>query len=1450
MIFLKRKNAQIYRVLSVNENLTIRWKVLCVLLCLNIFLPYNTNSFPLSDLKYNNARFKRITIDDGLSQNFVPAITQDKIGFIWMGTKDGLNMYDGYRFTVYRHDAFDTYSLSDNFVTVIYCDSKGRIWAGTLNGGLNVFDPNARRFYSFQHHPDDSNSVSSNNVLAITEDKNGDIWVGTNTRGLNRLHIKDKETFPFPENVSVTRIKETVDGISLENASILSLTTDSNDRLWIGTDFCILMASISDEEPVFRHIQSRLLSHTTYEASYPVESEFAGRSIFEDKDGEIWMLNRHGLFRFLPGQGIFQQFILADPGYDLFRCLAATSFVNKGEKEIWLCKEDRIVVVNTATGKVSEIIQDTNNNEGLQPGHLISLFVDRSGTMWIGSNGYGVSLFDPYSTKFGYPDDTFITPDNNNIFSSRNLSICSFYTSSEQDANLWIGATSGFYLVNRKESRIKPISTERGLVNDEGLVVYSITGDKNGLLWLGSSWGLISYNPKTGDSKVYGTMLRDNNSDTDTRVAKVWLRNDEIWVLTPNSIALFDKLTGHFEHFRYNDHPVNRFKEMVYPVFHENNTGNFWLGTPDGLQYFNVTTRRFQVYKNDPQNPESLNFNDVRAVLADPFNPGQYLWLATGGGGISRFDINTRTFRSYTEKDGLANRMVYGMLTDDEGSLWLSSNKGLSKFDIKKEEFINYSVSDGLQGNEYNSGAFFKCPDGEMFFGGIKGYNNFFPDMIKHKQFAAPVVFTAFNLLNDTKKDRKTRILDEFLNSGSVHLSHNLNFFNIEFSSLDFSASNKKRYAYSFTRKGEQWIDLEGNRFISFTDVKPGNYTLRVRGTNSDGIRSNNEAVMSIIITKPWWKRNLAYLAYILILTWIIYRLRKYEMARILLQNRIKIADFETKKQKEVNLMKSQFFANISHEFRTPLTLIKGPIEELISATDDFQKQQTLNLMQYNTDKLLNLVNQLLDLSKLENGQYTLEVSRGDVNRFLSGSVMMFSSLAEHKNIRLLFVEDDSINEFKLHEDFYFDRDAMQKIMSNLLSNAIKFTPDGGKITVTTSLHEWKFNEKAFEITIADTGIGIHKDKLPFIYDRFYQVDSSPNRIYEGSGIGLAYVKELVDAHKGTISVESKPDEGTSFKVRFPLGVEYYKNGKVIISDKYEPIELNGFIPHIENNNQKKPHILPIISLKDKPIVLVVEDHSEVRQYIMDCLKDSFTMLEAVDGLKGIQIANDTIPDLIISDVMMPGMDGFEFCNKIKSGEKTSHIPVIMLTAKATADDKIHGLGTGADDYLSKPFNTKELLARAKNLIENRRLLREKFSGNTIIKSSEISVSSRDQLFIEKLLKVVEANMDNEKFGVENLSAAVAMSQSQLHRKLKALINQPANHFIRMVRMNRAKELLEKDAGNISEVAYKVGYEDPGYFSKTYKAFFGQLPSEVKMPKKSKTVSINSDFSLNNKNCF
>jgi signal transduction histidine kinase/ligand-binding sensor domain-containing protein/DNA-binding response OmpR family regulator len=1379
--------------------------------------------------KYSNAIFKSLTINEGLSQNFVAAIAQDNLGFMWIGTKDGLNMYDGYRFKVFKHDPFDTFSISDNFVKVIYCDRKGRIWIGTLNGGLNVFDRHSGRFFHFTHNPGDERSLSSNNVQAIVEDINGDIWVGTNTSGLNRLRINDQDAFPDPENVSISRIKQTIEGFSIENVAILSLISDSKNTLWIGTDQLILAADVSNEEPVYRQVSCGTTARSKYITDYPVESESAGRSIFEDEDGEIWMFNRFGLYKYHPDQQLFVKFRLADPDYNLFRCLAATTFSYKGQKEIWISKEDRLVIMNALTGGISEIMHDRSRTDGLQRGHLITLFTDRGGTMWIGSNGYGISLFDPYASKFGYPSDFYRAPDGS-VISCRDLSIRSFYKSEGNDKSLWIGSNSGFFRVNRNTGELKPVTTANGSINDEGLIVYSIAGDKDGTLWLGSSWGLISYDPKTNFSKVYHTGLEDSPETFDTRISKVYVRDEQIWVLTANSIALFDRDSGTFEHTRYNNDPVNRFKEQVYPCLYEDPEGNFWLGTPNGLQHFIVKTRQLQAYVNDPGNPESLGFNDVRAIVADPFQPEKYLWMATGGGGFSRFDIASQTFRNFTEKEGLSNNMVYGLLVDDLGFLWMSTNNGLSRFDINTESFTNYVVSDGLQSNEFNSGAFYKSKNGELFFGGIKGYNHFSPAELEHKQYHSPVVFTAFNLLHEAKKDLLKKLSDDFLNTSQISLPYNLNYFNIEFSSLDYSSSSKKEYAYSFTQKGEQWIDLNDNRYISFTDVKPGTYTLRVKGTNSDGVWSNHEAVMSITITRPWWTRNWAYAIYFILILLAAIAIRKYELSRIMLRNRIRIADFEAQKQKEVNLMKSQFFANISHEFRTPLTMIKGPIEQMIDKSDDKEQKQVLRVMHKNADNLLNLINQLLDLSKLENRQYTISVAPGDIVSYLNGLVMSFSSLTQQKQIELSFNGDPAVSSDLIKNNFYFDRDAMQKIINNLVSNAVKFTPSHGRIDVGVTLQNNDFNGQAVEIVVSDTGIGIPQEKIPFIYDRFFQVDSSAGKSYEGWGVGLAYVKELMDAHKATISVESQPGKGTAFKLRFPVGRGHYDDDQIVVDHDKAQVDNLQHTDLFEDAVYplKNTTLSPSGDSADKPVVLVVEDHTDVRRFVCDGMKDEYVVLEAAHAADGLKLANDNIPDLIISDVMMPGMDGFEFCEQIKTSEKTSHVPVILLTARASDEDKIQGLETGADDYLTKPFNTKELLLRVRNLIENRRLLREKFLSNTVIAPAQISVSSRDRQFMEKLLRVVETNINNERFGVEDLAAGSAMSQAQLHRKLKALVNQSANQFIRSVRMHRAKELLEKDAGNIAEIAYMVGYGDPGYFTRTYRTFFGILPSDVR----------------------
>ncbi len=576
-----------------------------------------------------------------------------------------------------------------------------------------------------------------------------------------------------------------------------------------------------------------------------------------------------------------------------------------------------------------------------------------------------------------------------------------------------------------------------------------------------------------------------------------------------------------------------------------------------------------------------------------------------------------------------------------------------------------------------------------------------------------------------------------------------------------------------------------------------------------------------------WWPGSWTYLLFLTLLIVITISFRKYELSRIRFRNRLRIMNFETKKLKELDQLKSQFYSNISHEFRTPLTLIKGPLEQLREEEDDPQKKMLLEVMYSNTSRILELINQLLDLSRLESGNNRVRVFNGDLMAFVKGVTMSFASAAKKKSISLNIIEDPDFEQGKLADDFYFDPDILEKIIINLLSNAIKFTPAGGNVTVKVCRLAAKDDKEWLVLIIKDTGIGIPEDKLPFIYDRFYQVDQEKKIEYGGTGIGLAYVKQLVRAHRAKIHVLSSEGHGTTFILKFPVGRNHYLPGQILqpesipVTESHRTTKTESRIESFFSVNNKE------VNFDAKPLVQIIEDNPEVRKYIVYSVQQEFTILESAEAIDGFRLAEESIPDLIISDIMMPGLDGYELCKKLKSSGKTSHIPVILLTAKTNDADRIRGLEFGADDYLAKPFNVKELKTRIRNLINSRMALRQKFTSNSIIRPEEISVTTRDAALMEKLLGVVEKNIGNPAFSVEDLGREAGMSSSQIHRKLKATINMPANHFVRSVRMHKAMSLLRMNAGSISEISFMVGYEDPGYFTKTFRKFFGKLPSGI-----------------------
>jgi signal transduction histidine kinase/DNA-binding response OmpR family regulator/streptogramin lyase len=952
----------------------------------------------------------------------------------------------------------------------------------------------------------------------------------------------------------------------------------------------------------------------------------------------------------------------------------------------------------------------------------------------------------------------------------------------------------------------------------------------DGKIWSATTEGVFCYDPAAESVRQYKYSESDTTGLPQKEVFAVFEDHQKnIWAATENYFCrLIDIQKGIFQSFQYQTPLL--YNQRVRPVIYQDNSGIFWLGTRNGLIRFNLDQKTFFTYRNDPEKLNSLNNDNINSICADPKNPDKILWLGTSGGGLNQFNIAEGTSKHFTEKEGLPNNVVYGVLSDSKGNLWLSTNKGLSKFNPKEKTFRNYDVNDGLQSNEFNTGAYFKNSSGEMFFGGIKGLNYFYPDAIEDNPHIPNIVLTNLKLGDKyiTNKSSNSVLQKTISETTELVLSYDEDVITFEFASLDFSAPEKNQYAYKLDNLNKDWIYSGSYRSVTFTHLPFGEYILRIKGSNNDGVWNEEGVALKLIITPPWWSRWWAYLLYGLFILSVLYLIRRYELNRLKLKNQLKLEKVETDTLRNLDQLKSHFFANISHEFRTPLTLILGQIESVLSSKLEIKEKGKLQVANRNARRLLTLINQLLDLSKLEAGSMELKAEQHNIISFLKSVFFSFESLAESKKIHLKFESKYSSIPVR------YDTDKMEKIICNLISNALKFTPENGEIKLRVNIVS-----SNVEIRLRDTGSGIPSESLPHIFNRFYQVDGSSTREHEGSGIGLALTKELVELHKGQISANSKEGEGTEFIIHLPIDDSKIENEKTYElsnntdSQKNNLNEFDDSETELIMDYQNQDSIIKDQSNVNKEIILIVEDNTDVRVYIREQLEADYKVIEASNGEEGITNAQIEIPDLIITDVMMPKMDGYQFSKKIRTDEKTSHIPIIMLTAKAGLDDKIEGLETGIDDYLTKPFSAKELKVRVKNLIYQRQELRKKFSSALIIKPSEVSTVSIDQAFLGKVMQTIESNFENEQFSVDVLAEQLNMSVSQLNRKLNALIDQPPGHLIRTFRLQRAADHLKQNLGTVAEICYKVGFNDQAYFSRAFKKQFGVSPSEYKSVEKS-----------------
>ena len=815
--------------------------------------------------------------------------------------------------------------------------------------------------------------------------------------------------------------------------------------------------------------------------------------------------------------------------------------------------------------------------------------------------------------------------------------------------------------------------------------------------------------------------------------------------------------------------------------------------------------KKFVIFKSDVNDPRSISGDLITAIYEDKKRD---VWFGTNIG-LNKYVRSTNSFIHYTEKEGLPNNLIFVIEGDGHGNLWLSTNKGISKLNPETGEIKNYDVTYGFTSNRfYFTGC--KTENGEIYFGGPGGVTRFNPDSIKDNPYIPPIVITSF------------RIFDKHLPFGNkIKLPYDKNFLSFGFAALSYLSPERNQYAYKMEGFDKDWVYSGNTHNVSYTNLEPGKYIFKVRGSNNDGVWNEVGTSISIIISPPWWRANWAYISYGFIIVLILYGLRHYELNRVELKNRMKMDEAVLKEREETDKIKSRFFANISHEFRTPLTLILGPAEKITSKTSDESIIKDARIIKRNSKRLLQLVNQLLDLSKLEAGKLKLAATKGNIVSFVKGIALSFESLSEEKDITLKIISE------KEFVEVYFDKEKMIKILYNILSNAFKFTLPEGKIAIAV-----KENDKDVEIKIRDTGIGIPKEEVPKLFDRFYQVDSSFTKDYEGTGIGLAMTKELVELHHGNISVESEKGRWTEFTLKFPLGRNHLKDEEILPDEKTgKSKELISEEEYYFSESIKKEtgNEIDTDSLKEeKTIILVVEDNYDMREYIKESLGEDYLVEEAVNGEQGIRKAEKIIPDLIISDMMMPKMDGNEMTKILKHDEKTSHIPIIILTAKSEQENKLEGLETGADDYLTKPFDIRELQVRIKNLISIRKKLQEKYSKNNYIgKQDKKKLSSLDEKFMNKVMEVVENHLGEEDFSIEEFDKELGMGRVQIYRKLKALTGKSPSRYIRTIRLIKARKMIIEKQGNISEIAYSVGFTAPQYFTKCFREEFGYSPSDL-----------------------
>ncbi len=1342
-------------------------------------------AFCLGQTNHLSLKITRFSLEEGLPTSPVAGqIVQDKYGYIWVGTWNGLYKYDGYTFEGYFHDKDDSTSLSHDW-SFPYIDREGAFWIGT-QAGLDHFNPQYEIFTHYAHDPDETASIGPGSVTVLFEDSQGRFWVGTE----ESLNIFDREAGTFRRF-----LYNPDDPSSLLGGQVRTIAEDKSGTIWVGTG-----NPFSHEMPGALNRFNEEDNFFTPFFVYPQDKSSPKNHvqfIYTDSDGTLWIAAwEGGLYRLNPVNSHIDKapnlnypqnenrpgfhgitYIFAEPGSDILWMSVFGGGLNRYNKK---------------TGESSYYLYDPDDHFSISDNRVWSVFIDRSGLLWIGTHA-GLNRAD-LSGKFprfdmGIEEDEWVTA-----------------IHEDESGSLWLG-TSYMRMVkwDRRQNSVEiyqPTTNRPSRWNIPGAAITS-SGENN--LWYADARGLFRFGRSSGTFALLENDINDSLLFADQPLHIIHDAHNDLW-LSSQPLSRVDLNSGESVFYR-SSADTNSINSDDIDALFQDKEHNLWIGTYDGIA-------RYQRQADSFSRGIVIKKGQKAAITDIIQGKDSALWLSTDTYGLIRFDPKDGREQRFSVKNGLHTNTFFNLLQDTAGFFWAFAASGATRFDPQTGSAKYFNQLDGLVDIQFSTRAAKSLRGGEIVLGGRGGINVFNPANYIGSMQPAPLVISGINI-----SGRPLQLVSDFLfakpimEKQQIELSHNQNDITFEFTAFDFRNTGLTSYQHKMENYDSEWSTPDRQRSVRYTNLNPGTYIFKVRAAGSNGIWSWEDVSLAVTILKPWWATWWAYFGYGIAGLALLFFIRKYEMNRIDLRNRLKLEKVEADKFKELDQMKSRFFANISHEFRTPLTLVLGQIRTVMEDDDLGERRRNkLVVAMRNARRLLQLVSQLLDLSKLESGNMKLALVRADVLPQLKNWFYSFESVAHEKSLQLIF----SCREDTIVLDF--EPDKLEMIVTNLISNALKFTPDGGTIELKAAVESQEDSEKIV-IVVKDSGVGISEEQLHHIFDRFYQAEASDSRTFEGTGIGLALVKELVELHQGSVTVESAIGVGTTFIVHMPLRQKGFEP---------ESVTHLAMTPADGENYARSSEPGTINGKQESPLILVVEDNSDLRSYIKSSIAGQYRVLEAADGRQGFKVACSEIPDLIISDVMMPRMDGYEFSAEIRKDERTSHIPIILLTAKAADKDKIAGLELGVDDYLVKPFNEQELRVRIENLIKLRTLMREKFSTATVIKPSDITETSVDQQFLKKTVDSIEAGMGSESFSVSVLAEKLNMSEAQLNRKLNALIGQPPGKLLRSMRLQRAADLLKADTANIAEICYKVGFSDQANFTRSFKKQFGVSPSEYK----------------------